>query len=44
MPNLSQLLNQIVRAAIFRGVWMLPAWAIWAIIGIAFTYAILLRH
>jgi hypothetical protein len=32
MPSLSQLLNQIVRAAIFRGVWMLPPWVIWTII------------
>ena len=44
MPSLSQLLNQIVRAAIFRGVWMLPPWVIWTIIGAAFLWAILFRH
>ena len=44
MPSLSQLINQVIRATIFRGVWMLPAWAVWAIIGAAFAYAILFKH
>jgi hypothetical protein len=44
MPNLSQLLNQIVRAAVFRGVWLLPPWAVWTIIGVAFLWAILFKH
>jgi hypothetical protein len=44
MPNLGQLLSQIVRAAIFRGIWMAPPWLIWTIIGAAFAYAILFKH
>ena len=34
MPTLSQLLNQIVYAPPSSGsVWLLPPWAVWAIIG-----------
>jgi choline-glycine betaine transporter len=41
MPNLTQLLNQIVRAAVWRFVWSLPQWVIWSIVGFAFVYALL---
>jgi hypothetical protein len=45
MPTLLQLLNQIVRAAVWRAVWMLPRWAVLGIVGLAFAYALLVgRH
>jgi hypothetical protein len=41
MPTLQQLINQVIRAAVWRWVWTLPPWMLWAIVIGAFGYAAL---
>ena len=41
MPNISQLLNSIVRAAVWRAVWLMPPAVIWGIVGAAFVWALI---
>ncbi len=44
MMNLQQLMNTVVRAAIWRLMYRAPTWLLWLIVGSAFAYAALLHR
>ena len=44
MPSLNQLVNTVVRAAIWRLMWRAPVWLLWAIVCGAFAFAIIRGH